>query len=196
MTTRAEELKAIVDDAWAATAILERAPAVRGEAFKMVLEAALREESPAVSTSPHNAPSTSEQAASNCDTGEGRTTALALAFAIKREQVADLFDVRSSEPALTSFAAGQIAEDCASATREITLLVSVARNALGLSTGTWLLRDLAGYYERLDLPHFQATLDAMDEIFVRGEPGAEDRGITLRSLGFTAARELAQRMLC
>ena len=191
MTTRAEELKAIVDDAWAATDMLADSPQARADAFKLVLEAALANGGAGGQSTDDTAPI----AISGCDTPDARAAALAAVFAVKREQVGDLFDLRCAEPALTSFAVRQLPDDCASATREITLLMSVARNAFGLNTGTWLLRDLAGTYQRLDLPRFQATLDAMDEVFVRGEPGEEDRGITLRSLGFEAAQAIAQRIL-
>lgn len=191
MTTRAEELKAIVDDAWAATETLEGSPQTRADAFKLVLEAALTNGSAATPPTDEDA----QNAPSGCDTPGERTAALAAVFAVKPEQLGNLFDVRRAEPALTQFAVRQLPDDCASATREITLLVTVARNALGLATGTWLLRDLAGTYERLDLRRFQSTLDAMEEIFVRGEPGDEDRGITLRSLGIEAAQTIAQRIL-
>lgn len=191
MTTRAEELKAIVDDAWAATETLGDSPETRADAFKLVLEAALANGGATAQPTDGAAPI----APSGCDTPDERAAALAAVFAVKREQLGDLFDVRRTEPALTPFAVRQLPNDCASATREITLLVSVARNALGLTTGTWLLRDLTGTYERLDLRRFQSTLDAMEEIFVRGEPGDEDRGITLRSLGVEAAQAIAQRIL-
>ena len=195
MTTRADELRALVEDAWNATAALEDAPADRSGAFRMVLEAALRDNGGGAWRAAGETGDAESSLASGCDTAEGRTSALAAAFAIKREQVADLFDVRSAEPTLTAFATQRLARDCRPATREITLLICVARNAVGLSTGTWLLRDLAGTYDRLDLKDFEATLEAMEEIFVHGEAGADDRGITLRSLGFEAAREIAQRML-
>ena len=195
MTTRADELRALVEDAWNATAALEDAAVDRGEAFRMVLEAALRENGGGAWQAAGETGDTGASPASSCDTAEARTSALAAALAIKHEQVADLFDVRSTEPALTTFAARQLARDCRLGMREITLLICVARNAVGLSTGTWLLRDLAGAYDRLDLKDFEAALESMEEIFVRGVAGDEDRGITLRSLGVEAAREIAQRML-
>lgn len=195
MTTRADELRALVEDAWNATAALEDAPVDRGDAFRMVLEAALRDNGGGERRAAGETEDAESSLASSCDTAEARTGALAAALAIKREQVVDLFDVRSTEPTLTAFATRRLARDCRSATREITLLICVARNAVGLSTGTWLLRDLAGTYDRLDLKDFEATLGSMEEIFVRGEAGADDRGITLRSLGVEAAHEIAQRML-
>ena len=195
MTTRADELRALVEDAWNATAALEDAAVDRGEAFRMVLEAALRDNGGGAQQAAGETGGAGASPASSCDTAEARTSALAAALAIKHEQVADLFDVRSTEPALTTFAARQLARDCRPGMREITLLICVARNAVGLSTGTWLLRDLAGTYDRLDLKDFEAALESMEEIFVRGVAGDEDRGITLRSLGVEAAREIAQRML-
>lgn len=123
-----------------------------------------------------------------------RIDALAEYFKIDPEQVPDVFDVLDEDPSL-KVRTGQLYESKANATREIALLVTGARTALGRDTETTHIRDSADNYGRLDTSNFMATLTAMPELSVLGKRGSSNRVVRMKVRGAEKAEELVKRLV-
>ena len=200
MSVRSDELKAMVDDAWAATeALSECKPDVRQVAFERLLTHLLSGDRGDASSTVRAAESNGAQGASaepldgSYATEEQRAWAIAQSFQIGIDEVRDLFDLSDAEPAL-QVSCKQLNERKSAATREIVLLVCGARTALGLDTGTDHVREAAEQHGQLDPPNFMRTLDAMEQIALRGSPGSSNRLVRLKGIGVEAARELASKL--
>ena len=196
-TAPAEGLRALVAEAWAATDVVadQVDPSTREAAFKMLLEAMLRNGAPIPAPDGESEPESQPQNG----VGDQRNAAdlgysLADMFGISPEDVPNLFDVTDGEPKLI-LDHRKLSRKSAAATRELTLLVCAARDALRLSTPTTLIRSVAEAYDRLDSANFMSTLRSMDEVAVRGRPGSRESTLRLRKVGVDAARELAQRLV-
>lgn len=196
-TAPAEGLRALVAEAWAATDVVadQVDPSTREAAFKMLLEAMLRDGAP-ISTADGEPASESQP---QNGVGEQRDAAdrgysLADMFGISPEDVLNLFEVADGEPKLV-LDHRKLSRERAAATRELTLLVCAARDALRLSTPTTLIRSVAEEYDRLDSANFMSTLRSMDEVAVRDYSSSRDSTLRLRKVGVDAARELAQRLV-
>ena len=196
-TASAEGLRALVAEAWAVTDVVadQVNPSTREAAFKLVLEAMLRD------GGPNHAPGGEPELESEPQNGVGevRTAtdlgySLADMFGISPDDVPNLFEVADGEPKLV-LDHRKLSRESATATRELTLLVCAARDALRLSTSTTLVRSVAEDYNRLDSSNFMSTLRSMDEVAVRGRPRSRDGTLRLRKVGVDAARELAQRLV-
>lgn len=123
-----------------------------------------------------------------------RTDALAEYFRIDPEQVPDLFDVSDEGPTL-NIRTGQLRESKANATREIALLVTGARTALGRDTATTHIRECVDNYGRLDLGNFMATLTGMPELSVLGKSDSSNRLVRMKVRGAEKAEDLAKRLV-
>ena len=196
-TAPAEGLRALVAEAWAATDVVadQVDPSTREAAFKMLLEAMLRNGAPIPTPDGESEPESQPQNG----VGDQRNAAdlgysLADMFGISPEDVPNLFDVTDGEPKLI-LDHRKLSRKSAAATRELTLLVCAARDALRLSTPTTLIRSVAEAYDRLDSANFMSTLRSMDEVAVRGRPSSRESTLRLRKIGVDAARELAQRLV-
>lgn len=196
-TAPAEGLRALVAEAWAATDVVadQVDPSTREAAFKMLLEAMLRNGAPIPAPGGESEPESQPQNG----VGEQRVAAdlgysLADMFGISPEDVPYLFDVTDGEPKLV-LDHRKLSRESAAATRELTLLVCASRDALRLSTSTTLIRSVADEYDRLDSANFMSTLHSMDEVAVRGFSSSRDSTLRLRAVGVDAARELAQRLV-
>ena len=205
MSVRSDELKTIVDDAWAATEALGgcEQPEVRQVAFDRLLTHLL---SSRPSSSGSDAAATADAVASNgrqsgssepldasYATEEQRAWAVAQFFGVELDEARDLFDLHDAEPTL-QVGSNRLSGKKSSATREIVLLVCGGRTALGLDTGTDHVRDAVERHSRLDPPNFMKTLGAMDQIALRGSPGSRNRLVRLKAVGVEAARELASKL--
>lgn len=193
----AEGLRALVAEAWAVTEVVadQVDPLTREAAFKLVLEAMLRDGA----SSP--APGGDSELESQPQNGVGAVRAaadlgysLADMFGISPEDVPNLFELTDGEPKLI-LDHRKLSRESATATRELTLLVCAARDALRLSTSTTLIRSVVEEYGRLDSSNFMSTLRSMDEVVVRSRPRSRDSTLRLRKVGVDAARELAQRLV-
>ena len=123
-----------------------------------------------------------------------RMDALAEYFKIDPEQVLDIFDVSDSYPSLT-IRTTQLSKSKAKATREIALLVTGSRTALGLDTEANRIREAADHYGKLDSPNFMTTLTAMPELSVLGKRGSSDRLVRMKVRGAEEAETLMNRLL-
>ena len=123
-----------------------------------------------------------------------RTDAVAEYFKIDSEQVHDVFDVTNGNPSLTIHST-QLPESKANATREIALLVTGARTALGLDTETTHVRGIVDDYGRLDSRHFMETLTNMTELAVLGKRRSPNRIVRMKVRGAEKAETLIKRML-
>lgn len=200
MTTRAEELKAIVDDAWAATANLgECEPAVRLTAFEQLLHFLLADSAsqPRNGQSDAAAPaSTSDQAEpldSSYATEQQRAEAVGRFLHLEPEDALDLFNLTEPTPRLT-LPAEKLPNSSVEAIRVIALLVCAARTALGTETGSADIRQVAEDYNRCD-PDFADALTNMQELSVRGKSSSRNRLVRLRVIGIEAAQALAASLI-
>lgn len=201
MSVRSDELKAIVDDAWAATETLSGCePDVRQVAFERLLTHLLAGDRNGASPTIGTVESNGRQGASaepldgSYATEEQRAWAIAQSFQIGIDEVRDLFDLSDVEPVL-QVSSKRLSKQKSVATREIVLLVCGARTALGLDTGTDHIRAAAEQHGRIDLSNFMRTLGAMDQIALRGSPGSGNRLVRLKGIGVEAARGLASKLV-
>ena len=192
MSVRSDELKAMVDDAWAATETLSGCePDVRQVAFERLLTHLLSGDRGGESNGLPGA--SAEPLDGSYATEEQRAWAVAQSLQIGIDEVRDLFDLSEAEPVL-QISGKQLRRRDSAATREIVLLVCGARTALGLDTGTEHIREAAEQLDRLDLPSFMRTLDTMEQIALRGSPGSGNRLVRLKAIGVEAARDLASKL--
>ncbi|MCY4068746.1 MAG: hypothetical protein OXE79_06555 [Acidimicrobiaceae bacterium] len=123
-----------------------------------------------------------------------RQDALATYFKIKPEQVAHIFEVSNDEPDLVIHS-NKLSDAKSRAVKEICLLLTGARTALGHETATAHIRSASDHYGRLDSSNFMTTLSQMSEISVLGRPGSKNRVIRMKALGAEASQTLAQRLI-
>lgn len=198
-SAEAERLSRIVADAWSATSPVagEVDQATRQAAFKLVLETMLQNGAEPPDEWADEPPRlTAREALDDALATEiQRADAIAGYLGIVSDRVADLYDIGDSTPKLCVKSAF-LSEQPTDATREIALLVTAARAALGLETGTRNIREAVLAHVKLDEVVFDRTLPLLKEISVRGAPASPNRRVRLRGTGVEAARELAQRLVC
>lgn len=123
-----------------------------------------------------------------------RMDALAEYFKVAPEQIGDIFDVSNGAPGLVIRTA-QLPESKANATREIALLMTGARTALGLETETEHIRGTADDYGKLDGSNFMKTLTGMPELTVLGKRRSSNRLVRMKVRGAEEAETLMKRLL-
>lgn len=199
MHTRAEELKAIVNDAWVATeALADEDSVIRHTAFERLLDHLLvdnhsfptNEESQNGERESHTSSSlaTNNALDTSYATGAQRAEAVGRYFDITADAAADLFELSNEVPEL-QIANRSLPESKAEAVRVIALLVCGVRTALGLETGSTDIRQIAEKYKKTD-SNFARYLSDMPEIALRGKPGSQNRAVRMRVLGAEAARNI------
>ncbi len=206
MPTAVDELTELVATARAATESLTD-PDLRQAAFERVLEhllvnggtdkqldAASASETTAASVTSATAEIQDEIADRAFGDEQQRKDALAAYFKIEPEQVVHIFKVENDEPDLEIYSS-KLPAAKSRALREICLLVTGARTALGQETTTSHIRLVSNHYGRLDSRNFMATLGQMSEISVLGRPGSKNRVIRMKALGAEASQALAQRLI-
>lgn len=204
MNTRAAQLKAIVDDAWAATETLSECEAsVRQAAFERLLSHLLAGDTggdangeeitrPAAAThTPAGAPT--EPIDDTYATPEQRAEAVGRFFGITPEEASDLFDLTQMDPKL-QLPSKRLPEARADAVRKIALLVCGARTALGVETGSKDIRQAAEDYKKYDR-NFMPILTDMPELAVRGKSRSKNRLVRMRVIGTEEARSLAASLV-
>lgn len=200
MTTRAEELKAIVDDAWAATAGLgECEPGIRQTAFEQLLHFLLADSA----SQPRNGqsgageqmptPDQLEPLDSSYATEQQRAEAVGRFLHLDPGDALDLFNLAGPMPRLT-LPAEKLPNDSVEAVRVIALLVCAARTALGTETGSADIRQAAEDHNRCDTD-FADALTNMQELSVQGKSSSRNRLVRLRVIGIEAARALAPSLV-
>ena len=213
-------MRALVSEAWAATDVVadKVGPSTREAAFKLVLEAMLRDgdggspplfgevevagagvddlEAEPIEVDDVDVQEREPEPDSidvSLATPEQRAWAIADYLKIGVEQTLCLYDVTSSAPVLYA-PADRLSTDGKKATRELTLLVIAGRSAVGTATGTEDLRCAASTYAALDDCDLMSALDGIDEVVVRGDPDSVNRLVRLRGIGVEAARSVAARI--
>ncbi len=200
MATRADELKSLVDDAWAATETLRECEAgVRQAAFERLLNHLLANDQHAAENGDVVAPLTGSSDLHSADsaepldtshaTEEQRAEAVGRYFDIAPEEARDLFDLTELTPKL-QVASKKLPEGRADAVRKIALLVCGVRTALGIETGSKDIRQAAEDYKKYDR-NFMPVLTEMPELVVRGKSRSRNRMVRLRVIGIEEARSLA-----
>lgn len=123
-----------------------------------------------------------------------RIDAVATYFKIDPEDVPHLFDVSGEVPALILHTSSFSTEK-AVATREITLLVTGVRTAIGQKTATNDIRKIVDDFGRLDSSDFMTTLANMKEISILGKACSPNRVVRMKVPGVERARELVERFI-
>lgn len=123
-----------------------------------------------------------------------RIDAVAEYFKIDPEQVPDVFDISDEDPSLI-IRTGQLHESKTNATRQIALLVTGARTALGRDTETTHIRECADNYGKLDSSNFMKTLTTMPELSVLGKRGSSNRIVRMKVRGAEKAEDLVKRLV-
>ncbi len=196
------KMAGLVKEAWLAASQLgdEVAAETRDAAFKLVLEALLRNGGSAPSfaeTTEGTSSETQSVEEVNEDlysTPELRMDAISAYLEIEGEEVELLFETELAEPRL-HISGTKLARAKSQGTREVALLVLGARTALGLDTQMNDLRRYVEYYKKYDAANFATTLQTSPELVVLGKPRSSHRIVRLRSKGVEAARELAKRLV-
>lgn len=200
MPTDADELAGIVATARKATEDLKDTDLHR-VAFESVLEHLLKNgdaQAPGSSVAtPQATPAVSPsvpRADSVFADEQQRADAIARYFKIDSEDVEHVFDVSGEEPVLDVHT-NRLDNSRAVATRQVALLVSGARTALGQETTTSHLRAAADARNKLDSGNFMKTLGDMQEISVLGKHGSPNRVVRMKVTGIEKAQELVQRLV-
>ena len=202
MTTQ-QNLRALISEAWAATDVVadQVEPATREAAFKLVLEAMLRNGSAPPAESELNLNDADEQDSEpepgsidiSLATPEQRAWAIADYLRIDVDQALCLYSVDDRDPLLRP-PLTSLPDDCQAAVRELALLVAAGRSAVGLDTGTQHIRAVVDALEPPAPCGLLSVLEAMDELVVRGDPQSPNRLVRLRGIGVEAVRALAARI--
>lgn len=200
MPTDVKELTDLVKAADKATSGLENAE-LRRVAFERVLDHLLQNgagESPAASrgkiASAEATEATDQKADSVFGSEQQRTDAIAGYFDVTPDDVLHLFDTSGETPSLVLHSSS-LDNANAIATREVALLVTGARTALGQKTTTNDIRGVAEDFGRLDSSEFMNTLVKATGLAVLGKPWSPNRVVRMKATGAEQARELAQRMI-
>ena len=200
-----QALRALISEAWAVTDVVadQVEPATREAAFKLVLEAMLRNGStpPAESELELELDDDEEQDGEpepgsidvSLATPEQRAWAIADYLRIDIDQALCLYNVDDQDPLLRP-PLTNLSDDCQAAVRELALLVAAGRSAVGLETGTEHIRAVVDALEPPAACGVLAVLEAMDELVVRGDPQSPNRLVRLRGIGVEAVRALAARI--
>ena len=200
MPTDAQELAGIVATARKATEDLEDTDLQR-VAFERILDHLLANGGTRSSGSSHTTlptlPAESPpvpRADSVLADEQQRADAIARYFKIDPEDVEHIFDISSEEPVLNVYTS-RLNNSRAVATREIALLVSGARTALGQETTTSHVRVAADACNKLDSGNFMKTLGDIQEISVLGKHGSPNRVVRMRVSGVEKAQTLVQKLV-
>ena len=123
-----------------------------------------------------------------------RLDAVAHYFGIKPEHVTDIFDVSDDEPSLI-LNSGQLSGTQANGTREIALLITGARTALGQETNTEIIKNVADDYDKHNKSNFMKTINEMPGLSLLGKRRSSNRIVRMKVRGAEEAAKLAQRLV-
>jgi len=191
-------LQRAVKEAWAAAAQLpeEVSQATREAAFKLVLEAMLRNGQDGTTH-----PGAAAQGAGPVDAFEAafatvdqRAYAIADYLNVGYEDALALYSLDEVDPVL-QVSKSRLSNSCAEATREVALLVAAARAALGLDTEPEHVREAAEHLNVLDAANFGPTLAQFDAVALLRPTSNTNRLVRLRGRGLEQVRFLAARIV-
>ncbi len=200
MPSDVKGLTALVDTAKEATSGLKGTDLHR-VAFERVLDHLLRNGAEGAPSTARREGTRMEGAEANTEKADGvfateqqRIDAIACYFDVMPDEVIHLFDTSGETPSLVIHASS-LDKANAVATREIALLVTGGRTALGQKTTTNDIRDVVGSYGRLDRSNFMSTLAKTTDLAVLGKPKSPNRVVRMKVIGAEKARELVQRLI-
>ena len=189
--------RALISEAWAATDVVadQVQPATREAAFKLVLEAMLRNGplSAAEIIATLNG-ATDEPIDPTYATPSQRTEAIASYLELSLANVEDLYDVANTAPRLRKHPRLESGTD-QQIRSNIALLVCAGRTAVGLDTGTDHIRRNVAHITGVNVDP-APLLDDMREFSLRGDANSPNRLVRLTGWGLGAAREVAQDFTC
>ena len=195
--TTQQNLRALISEAWNATDVVadQVQPATREAAFKLVLEAMLRNGStpPAEIIASLNG-AADEPIDPTYATPSQRIEAIASYLELSLANVEDLYDVANAAPRLRKHPRLESGTD-QQIRRHIALLVCAGRTAVGLDTGTDHIRRNIAHITGVDVDPVP-FLDDMREFSIRGNADSPNRLVRLTGWGLGAAREVAQDFTC
>lgn len=123
-----------------------------------------------------------------------RIDAVAEYFGVDPEQVPDIFDLSDEDPGLR-LGSNKLSKSKVNSTREIALLTTGVRTALGRDTNTEIIRKFTDDYGKLDSSHFMETLNEMPQLSLLGKRRSSNRVVRMKFLGAEETRKLAQRLI-
>lgn len=190
-------MRALVSEAWAATDVVadKVGPSTREAAFKLVLEAMLRDDP----TPPSAPPASSNGAADEPIDGayatpQQRAEAIGSYLGLPLAEVCELYDVSHSAPQLRSARGIETGTDEQIRLR-VALLVCAGRTAVGLDTGTEHVRRAVLQIVGADIDPSPVLEDAQ-EFSLRGGADSPNRLVRLTGWGLGVARDAAQALVC
>ena len=190
-------MRALVSEAWAATDVVadKVGPSTREAAFKLVLEAMLRDD-----PAPPSAPPASSNGAADepidgtYATPQQRAEAIGSYLGLPPAGVRELYDVSHSAPQLQSVRGLEMGTDEQIRLR-VALLVCAGRTAVGLDTGTEHIRRAVIQIAGADVDPSPVLEDAQ-EFSLRGGADSPNRLVRLTGWGLGVARDAAQALVC
>ncbi len=194
-----ERLKHLVATARFATEDLEKSE-LHLEAFGRVLDYLLNKEGTQSDSPEDPLPSRARSVSHESPIDEALSTlsqridAVADFFDVEPDQVEHLFDVSQDEPALVLHSS-KLESAKTPATRQIALLVTGLRTALGLDTTTKHIRSTVDDFSRLDTSNFMGALVNMEGISVLGKKGSPNRAVRMKVIGHDEAQHVAQSLI-
>lgn len=193
----AEVLRQAVADAKRALADLpaELGEASREAAFLRLLDARLGRETGRGMETDHRLAALGAGAVAGDEASERawRVCSIARYLEIEESQVHRLFKVEGPIP-IFSAPAANLAQSAADAIRQVTLVVTAARTAIDMATGTLDVRDAAEPYGKVD-DDFRQAIEAVQGIALRGREDARDRRVQLLGSGLDEAKRVAQDLV-
>jgi hypothetical protein len=127
--------------------------------------------------------------------GEGPLPQIANKLGLSMEIVGDVFDVEDGALKIvlptSSLESGKKA-----ATRQLALLIAVARQAAGLEEWTYAkdIREVTKEFNKFDVSNFAQTLNSMDEVFRFTGNGAAERRVKVTRQGYEQAAGLVRQL--
>lgn len=190
-------MRAVVSEAWAATDVVadKVGPSTREAAFKLVLEAMLRNDpaSPAAPTSLSNG-AADEPIDGTYATPQQRAEAIGSYLGLPLTEVRELYDVSSGAPRLQNVRGLETGTDEQIRLR-VALLVCAGRTAVGLDTGTENVRHAVVQIVGADIDP-SPVLENAQEFSLRGGVDSSNRLVRLTGWGLGVARDAAQALVC
>lgn len=165
-------------------------------AFERVLDHLLKTDdsgSTAGNGAKNSLPSDEAAVDSSLASEQQRIDEVASYFGIGSEQVSDLFDLSEENPSLL-LSSNELSESKAQGTREIALLITGVRTALGRDTHTDHIRAVADYYGKLD-SNFMTILNGMPHLALLGKPRSPNRAVRMKVRGAEESATLVQKLV-
>ena len=196
-TASGNGMRAMISEAWAATDVVadKVGPSTREAAFRLVLEAMLRDggSTPSAPVALSNG-AADEPIDGTYATPLQRAEAIGSYLDLPLSAVGELYDVSASAPQLQN-SPGLMTGTDEQIRRRVALLVCAGRTAVGLGTGTEHVRRAVLQILGADVDP-RPVLDNAQEFSLRGGVDSPNRLVRLTGWGLGVARDAAQALVC